>query len=152
MYVLIAGSIVYLYIMYNKRQERLKYEIKLANLEKEKEKELTEKKLSFFTHVSHEFRTPLTLIINPIKGLIQKNETPEDEQELNIVHRNARRLLSLVDQLLLFRKADAAIDNLKFSRYNFYQLCNEVFLCFVQQAKGNQQEYLFECGNKELYL
>jgi signal transduction histidine kinase/ligand-binding sensor domain-containing protein/CheY-like chemotaxis protein/AraC-like DNA-binding protein len=152
MYAILFVSAIYLYISYNKRQERLKYEIKLANFEKEKEKELTEKKLSFFTHISHEFRTPLTLIINPIKDLIQKIDTPDEQQELNIVQRNARRLLSLVDQLLLFRKADAAIDNLKLSRHNFYQLCHEVFLCFVQQAKGNQQEYLFECENKELDL
>jgi signal transduction histidine kinase/ligand-binding sensor domain-containing protein/DNA-binding response OmpR family regulator len=152
MYAVLFVSAAYLYIIYNKRQERLKYEIKLANYEKEKEKELTEKKLSFFTHISHEFRTPLTLIINPVKDLIQKIHTPDEQQELNIVHRNARRLLSLVDQLLLFRKADAEIDNLKFSRHNFYRLCHEVFICFVQQAKGNHQEYLFEFENRELEL
>jgi signal transduction histidine kinase/ligand-binding sensor domain-containing protein/CheY-like chemotaxis protein/AraC-like DNA-binding protein len=150
-YAILLGSAVYLYIIYNKRQERLKYEIKLANFEKEKEKELTEKKLSFFTHISHEFRTPLTLIINPIKDLLQKIDTPDEQQDLNIVHRNARRLLSLVDQLLLFRKADAVID-LKFSKHNFYKLCHEVFLYFVQQAKGNHQEYLFEFENQHLEL
>jgi signal transduction histidine kinase/DNA-binding response OmpR family regulator len=152
LYALLLGSAVYLYILYNKRQERLKYEIKLANFEKEKEKELTEKKLSFFTHISHEFRTPLTLIINPIKDLIQKIDTPDEHRELNTVHRNARRLLGLIDQLLLFRKADANTDNLQFARHNFYELCHEVYLCFVQQAKGNQQEYLFECEHHELEL
>ncbi|MCS3797204.1 two-component regulator propeller domain-containing protein [Niastella sp. OAS944] len=152
MYAVLVVSAAYLYIIYNKRHERLRYEIKLANYEKEKEKELTEKKLSFFTHISHEFRAPLTLIINPIKDLIQKIDTPDEQQELNIVHRNARRLLSLIDQLLLFRKADAAIDNLKFSRHNFYQLCNEVFICFLQQAKANNQEYLFEFENQDLEL
>ncbi len=151
-YAILFVSAVYLYIVYNKRQERLKYEIKLANIEKEKEKELTEKKLSFFTHISHEFRAPLTLIINPIKDLIRKIETPDEQQELNIVHRNAHRLLSLIDQLLLFRKTDVEIGKLKFSRYNFYELCQEVFLCFVQQAKGNHQEYLFEFENQELEL
>lgn len=152
MYAFLFVSAAYLYIVYNKRQERLKFEIKLAHFEKEKEKELTEKKLSFFTHISHEFRTPLTLISNPIKDLLRKIDTPEEQQELKIVHRNARRLLSLADQLLLFRKADAATDILKCSRHNFYQLCHEVFLCFVQQAKGNQQEYLFEFQNQELEL
>jgi signal transduction histidine kinase/ligand-binding sensor domain-containing protein/DNA-binding response OmpR family regulator len=152
MYAILFLSAAYLYIIYNKRHERLRYEIKLANYEKEKERELTEKKLSFFTGISHEFRTPLTLIINPIKDLIQKIDTPDEQQELNIVHRNARRLLSLIDQLLLFRKADAATDNLKFSRHNFYQLCQEVYLCFVQQAKGNHQEYQFEFENQNLEL
>ena len=152
LYVILLVSAVYLYIIYSKRQVRLKYEIKLANIEKEKEKELTEKKLSFFTHISHEFRAPLTLIINPIKDLIRKIETQDEQQELNMVHRNARRLLSMVDQLLLFRKVDVETDNLQFTRHNFYQLCHEVFLCFVQQAKLNHQECLFEFENQELEL
>ncbi len=151
-YLLIIGSVVYLYITYSKRQERLKYEVKLANLEKEKEREITEKKLSFFTHISHEFRTPLTLIINPVKDLLRKIDSPEEHKDLNMVHRNARRLLSMVDQLLIFRKADVEADNMKFARCNFYDLCHEVYLCFVQQARMNHQDYLFEYDNKELEL
>jgi signal transduction histidine kinase/ligand-binding sensor domain-containing protein/DNA-binding response OmpR family regulator len=159
LYAVLFVSFFYLYIVYSKRQERLKYEIKLANyeaklanFEKEKEKELTEKKLSFFTHISHEFRTPLTLIINPVKDLLRKADSPDEHKELNIVHRNAKRLLSLVDQLLIFRKADVEADNMKFSKCNFYDLCHEVYLCFVQQAKLNHQEYVFDCDNKELKL
>jgi len=151
-YASIIAAVIYLYITYNKRQERLRYEIKLAHFENEKEKEITEKKLSFFTHISHEFRTPLTLIINPIKDLLQKIEAPDEHQQLRIVHRNARRLLSLVDQLLIFRKADVEADNMKFSKVNFYKLCHEVYLCFVQQAKLNHQEFLFQCDNKEIEL
>jgi len=158
-YAVLTFSLIYLGFMYYKRQQRLKYEVQLANyeariatFEKEKEKELTEKKLSFFTHVSHEFRTPLTLIINPVKDLLRKNESSEEQSELQIVHRNARRLLSLIDQLLIFRKADVAADNMKFARVNFYDLCQEVYLCFAQQAKINRQEYVFECDNKDLEL
>lgn len=158
-YTALAFSLIYLGFMYYKRQQRLKYEIQLAtyeariaNFEKEKEKELTEKKLSFFTHISHEFRTPLTLIINPVKDLLRKVESPDEQKELNIVHRNARRLLSLIDQLLIFRKADVEADNMKFARMNFYDLCQEVYLCFVQQAKMNHQEYIFECDNRDLEL
>jgi signal transduction histidine kinase/ligand-binding sensor domain-containing protein/DNA-binding response OmpR family regulator len=152
LYAVVFAAVMYLYIMYNRRQERLKYEIRLANLKIENEKEITEKKLSFFTNISHEFRAPLTLIINPLKDLLRKIDIPDAQNDLNIVHRNARRLLSLVDQLLLFRKADAQIDKMKFSKKNFSALCEEVYLCFVQQAKINNQEYVFECNNKELEL
>ncbi len=151
-YALLFVFGMYLYRGYNRKQERLKYEIRLANFKVEKEKEITEKKLSFFTNISHEFRAPLSLIINPIKDLLRKIDTPDEHKELNIVHRNARRLLSLVDQLLIFRKADAEVDNMKFSKRNFYALCEEVYLCFVQQAKMNHQEYLFECDNKEIEI
>ncbi|HSC39986.1 MAG TPA: two-component regulator propeller domain-containing protein, partial [Chitinophagaceae bacterium] len=59
LYALAFGGAIYMYTLYAKRQERLKYEIKLAHLESEKEKKLSERKLSFFTNISHEFRSPL---------------------------------------------------------------------------------------------
>jgi signal transduction histidine kinase/DNA-binding response OmpR family regulator len=156
LYVLSLVSASYLYVLYNKRQERLKYEVRLAHIEKEKEKELTEKKIDFFTHISHEFRTPLTLIINPVRDLLQRTGKSEENfelnHELNIVHRNARRLRSLIDQLLIFRKADVEADKMKFCRINFSNLCNEVFLCFVQQARTNRQEYIFDCDDNELMV
>jgi signal transduction histidine kinase/ligand-binding sensor domain-containing protein/DNA-binding response OmpR family regulator len=118
----------------------------------EREKEINEKRLSFFTNISHEFRTPLTLIINPIKDLLQKHDEDngKDYNELNIVYRNARRMLSLVDQLLLFRKAEAGADRLKISRINLSKLCNEVYLAFVQQAKALRIDYRLECANRSV--
>jgi signal transduction histidine kinase/ligand-binding sensor domain-containing protein/DNA-binding response OmpR family regulator len=152
LFLLVVASALYLYVIYNKRQERFRYEIKIANLEKQKEKEITDKRISFFTDISHEFRTPLTLIINPIKDLIQETDDKEKSHEFNLIYRNARRLLSLVDQLLIFRKADVEADQMKFTRVNFYSFCHEIYLCFVQQAKIHKQDYVFECENKELEL
>jgi signal transduction histidine kinase/DNA-binding NarL/FixJ family response regulator len=133
-YIALILGVIYLYIQYKSRQERLRYEIRLAHLESEKEKEINEKKLSFFTNISHEFRTPLTLIINPLKEL-------KDNEKLGVVYRNARRLLSLVDQLLLFRKADN--EELKVTRFDITLLCEEVFLCFTQQAESRNIRYQF---------
>ena len=116
----------------------------------EKENEINERRNAFFTNISHEFRTPLTLIINPVKDLLQNEKSPVQQtgdKELNIIYRNARRMLSLVDQLLLFRKAESGADTLRVSKLNFYDLCNEVYLCFVQQAKARQIDYRFDCNN-----
>ncbi|MCD0487621.1 response regulator [Pedobacter sp. MC2016-14] len=174
-YLCITASLVYVYLLYRAKQTKLKYEVKIANLNaqrekaeyererserekekviNEKEKELTEKRLSFFTNVSHEFRTPLTLIINPVKDLIEKfnSRQPEDNKELNIVYRNARRLLSLVDQLLLFRKTDTGSDRINASQLNFYDLCKEVYLCFVQQANVKNIQYDFVFENDDLQV
>jgi len=144
----LAGAI-FLYIRYTKKQERLRYEIKLAHLEHEKDKELNEKKLSFFTNISHEFRTPLTLIINPLKEVVHDKKSGGADWDLTTAYRNARRLLSLVDQLLLFRKADSGADILKISRLNLIELCHEVFLCFIQQAKTKNIDYQFLGGLKD---
>jgi signal transduction histidine kinase/DNA-binding response OmpR family regulator len=148
LYIAFVVICIYLFIQYKSRQERLKYEIKLAHLENEKEKEINERKLSFFTNISHEFRTPLTLIINPLKELMEKRGT-----ELSVVYRNARRLLSLVDQLLLFRKADSEGDRLKITQLDLVALSNEVFLCFIQQAKTRniQYDFMAEEDKMEIY-
>ena len=137
-----AGSI-YLYIQYARRQERLKFEIKLAHLESEKEKNLSERKLSFFTNISHEFRSPLTLIIDPLKKAMTQTGGKLPVEDLAVAHRNARRLLSLVDQLLLFRKADSGGDVLKISTIDIVALCNEVYQCFAQQAGSREISYPF---------
>jgi signal transduction histidine kinase/ligand-binding sensor domain-containing protein/DNA-binding response OmpR family regulator len=151
-YMAMAALLVYVYFSYRNRQAKLEYEIQLAHLNAEKEKEINEKRASFFTNISHEFRTPLTLIINPIKDLLHRVQATEDEQDLNIVYRNARRLLSLVDQLLIFRKADAHAGTMQFAPQNFYNLCHEVYLCFVQQAKSYHLTYSFECDQRQLEL
>lgn len=151
LYIMASLLLIYLYLRYTRRQERLRYEIKLAHVEHEKDKELTEKKLSFFTNISHEFRAPLSLIINPLKEIVQKN-TAQDERGLNIVYRNARRLLSLVDQLLLFRKADSGADVLKISKLDIVHLCNEVFQCFAQQAKAKNIHYHFTAPDEPVAI
>lgn len=120
----------------------------------EQEKALAEKRMSFFTNISHEFRSPLSLIINPINDLI-KNSSMEGREnaELNMIQRNAKRMLSLVDQLLLFRKAEEGFENIKASKLDLEKLSKEVFYCFVQQASANEIIYRFENAavDKEVY-
>ncbi|MEO8112019.1 MAG: two-component regulator propeller domain-containing protein [Ginsengibacter sp.] len=151
LYAIAIVSAAYIFILYKARQTKLKYMVKLTQLNAEKEREINEKKLSFFTEVSHEFRTPLSLIINPIKDILHKTEG-EEKKELNIIYRNARRLLSLVDQLLLFREADTEGDKLKISLVNFKTLCYDVYLSFVQQARAKSIDYRFECESQKIYL
>ena len=165
-YILVLAGAIVIYQRYRVKQTRLTFEIKLAklNAEKEKaerqteklindkEKEINEKRLTFFTNISHEFRTPITLIINPLKDILRRQapEKKADYDELNIVYRNSRRLLSLVDQLLLFRKTDTSADQLKITKLNFSHLCSDVYLAFVQQAKALKIAYSFECEKKDL--
>lgn len=151
-YVLIAGSIVYLSYRYRIQQTDLKYKVKLAQVNAEKEKEVNEKRQSFFTNITHEFRTPLTLIINPLKDLLKRDDNKEEKDELNAVYRNARRLLSLVDQLLLFRKTESETGKLQVTAINLYDLTHDAYLYFNQQAKARQIDYTYECGNKSLGL
>ncbi|MFD2163990.1 two-component regulator propeller domain-containing protein [Paradesertivirga mongoliensis] len=149
-YVALFVGILYCYSLYQRRQERLKYQIELANIKVEQEHELNERKLSFFTNISHEFRTPLTLIINPIKEFLNDKNGQIDPKDLIVVYRNARRLLSLVDQLLHFRKSDT--DDLKVSKVNLVTFCREVYLCFIQQAKIKDLNFDFISPEDEIEI
>ncbi|WP_235972943.1 hybrid sensor histidine kinase/response regulator transcription factor [Flavobacterium undicola] len=154
LYLIIGGAIIYNYVRYSKYQERLKYKVKIAELEREKEKEIAEKQSSMFTYISHEFRTPLALIINPLKKVIKKEDVQNDPSkgDLQIAYRNARRLLSLVDQLLLFRKAENDADVLRLSEINMNHLCQEVYQCFVTQAKDKKIDYTIEIPQQSVSI
>lgn len=151
-YIATITGIIYLYLLYYKRQERLRYEVKLALMDKEKEKELTEKKIAFFTHISHEFRTPLTLIVNPLKELFADITTEPVHKKLNMIQRNAKRLLSLVDQLLLFRKADAVDQQLHMEYFDLSEACNDVYLSFSHLAVSKKINLIFNKPGYELPL
>lgn len=162
-YTCLLLFMLYLYNRYRVRKTNLEYEVKLARirsekekelaqLEIQKEKELNEKKLTFFTDISHEFRTPLTLIINPLKDYLQNNDPAKRKEDLNVVYHNARRLLSLVDQLLLFRKAEADTDQLRLVKLNFSNLCREVFASFDIAARTKKLNWQFTTGNEHLEL
>jgi ligand-binding sensor domain-containing protein/CheY-like chemotaxis protein/nitrogen-specific signal transduction histidine kinase len=139
---LLSGSI-YGYLFYHQKQTRLQYEVKFT-------KELNEKKISFFTNISHELRTPLTLIVNPIKELLHNDGKNVNLIDISSVYRNTRRLLSLVDQLLLFKTAENEISDLKPEWLNLPDICQEVFLCFNNQVKAKSLQYHFESNNEHI--
>jgi signal transduction histidine kinase/DNA-binding response OmpR family regulator len=102
----------------NKQLEAKNTEIEKQNLAIKKQRdqlvevtqkleEATQTKLRFFTNISHEFRTPLTLITGPLENLMQsKSFTPEQQRQFELMHRNSLRLLRLVSQLMDFRKLE----------------------------------------------
>ncbi|WP_343524844.1 two-component regulator propeller domain-containing protein [Pedobacter sp.] len=140
-YVIFGSALIYAYNGYRVRQANLNYEIKTAQVNAQKEKELSEKKFAFFTNVSHEFRTPLTLIINPLKDYIQHHPGAGNKGGLDLVYQNAKRLLKLVDQLLLFRKVGGESEDLKISKLPFSEICKEVYTSFSGQAALKNLNY-----------
>ncbi len=105
-YFLIAIGVVFLilWIIYVRIKDR--NELFLERLKAKKQEELNDNKLQFFTNISHEFRTPLTLIISPLQELIQKENNKEHKKLFSIMLRNANRLLRLINQILDFRKVE----------------------------------------------
>jgi signal transduction histidine kinase/ligand-binding sensor domain-containing protein/DNA-binding response OmpR family regulator len=86
---------------------KLRNDLRFERLEKEKQEEVNQLKLRFFTNISHELRTPLMLIKSPLEQLVQRLDLPRDaRRQLDSIHANSARLLRLINQLLDFRKQE----------------------------------------------
>ena len=108
----------------------------------EKAQEATESKFRFFTNISHEFRTPLTLILAPVEELLrQKNESPAVKKNLSLVQKNARRLLWLVNQLMDFRKIESGKIRLQVTENDIVAFITELMLPFEQVAKKRRIDF-----------
>ncbi|HEX8356144.1 MAG TPA: ATP-binding protein, partial [Segetibacter sp.] len=88
------------------KQAELRFAVERERQEVDRLHELDLMKIKFFTNVSHEFRTPLALIISPVERLLKQSNQLVDKEQIQIIYRNARRLLNLVNQLLDFRKLE----------------------------------------------
>ncbi|MGV3602112.1 MAG: substrate-binding domain-containing protein [Dyadobacter fermentans] len=108
----------------------------------EKAQEATESKFRFFTNISHEFRTPLTLILGPVEELLrQKNESPAVRKNLSLVQKNATRLLWLVNQLMDFRKIESGKIRLQVSGNDMVAFVRELMLPFDQVARKRRIDF-----------
>lgn len=101
-FIVTIGYIVHK-LVYNRQQYKLRTQ--QLRMEAEQEEQLNEMKLDFFTNVSHEFRTPLTMILTPLDELLKDHAVDGKLREtLELIDRNARRLFNLINQLLDFRR------------------------------------------------
>ena len=102
--IIVLALIYFRYSMLKK--ERFKFKMEQERMISKQNHELDEMKLRFLTNVSHEFRTPLTLILTPLEKLIKMEKSNSELKLLETINRNAHNLLDLVNQLLDFRKLD----------------------------------------------
>lgn len=110
-------------------------------------------KLRFFTNISHELRTPLTLILGPIEELENENKSYTREQvksKYDIIHRNANRLLGLVNQILDFRKLELARPKLTASEGDIVAFSSELTGCFTELAANSNINLVFQSAEKEI--
>ncbi|WP_240534777.1 hybrid sensor histidine kinase/response regulator transcription factor [Pedobacter aquae] len=134
-------------------QERIQIQslIEQERLESERIHEFDEMKIKFLTNISHEFRTPISLIIGPIAQLIQQETNSPKYQQLNMVMRNARRLLNLVNQLLDFRNISSNENKLNTTEGDFISFCKEVAESFKDLAEQKGINFDFQSEISSYY-
>ncbi|MFS4493433.1 two-component regulator propeller domain-containing protein [Maribacter sp. 2308TA10-17] len=124
-------------------QERT--ELKKERLDRERDEQINRLKLQLFTNISHDFRTPLTLIIGPLKRMIDEKVGDKTIQErLGSMYRNASILLQLINQLLDFRKSEAGKLKLSARKTDVVPFIRDIKLSFEELAKERHIDYKFE--------
>ncbi|MGF7230081.1 hybrid sensor histidine kinase/response regulator transcription factor, partial [Arachidicoccus sp.] len=153
-YLLIAGGIFFLIRRISLERIHMRYELVHQRKEAERIHSLEQLKTKFFTNVSHEFRTPLSLVIAPLDKII--NQTTDEEQriQLNLVQRNAKRLLNLVNQLLDFRKMEVQEIKLYPAIGDIVAFCKDISHSFrdIAEKKKIQFSYASNVDSLEIYF
>jgi len=112
---------------------RFKKNLDLRKIEENKREEMHQLQLQFFTNISHEFRTPLSLILGPLETLLEKGKSATS-QYYEVMYRNANRLLLLINELMDFRKVESGALSLKVTPGNLNTFINELAAEFKEAA------------------
>lgn len=136
LYTLVAFIILVLLIVYYIKRSNKKQREKIEKINIEKEKELYNSKIEFFTNIAHEIRTPLSLIVGPLEFLMKSKSISDKYGDyLSIIEQNYNRLYSLVNELLDFRKVDSGIYKLNYTLCNLKKLIEKITVRFEWTAK-----------------
>lgn len=150
-YSIILASIVYVIYNYYKERLALKNKLMLEQVSHLKDLELNQERFRFFTNISHEFRTPLTLILGPIEELLEK----EDQQsamgrKFVLIYKNARKLLELINMLLDFRKVESGNMELRASQGDLVKFSRDLVETFRDMASQKGIDLQFNTTSERI--
>ena len=142
-----------LYTFIVERKER-ESRFELEKQEKAHQEDIHQMKMRFFINISHEMRTPLTLIINPLQELIGKSTDSWMRKQLKYCERNAKRLLHLVNQLMDYRRAELGVFKLRVRQENVHKIIKENWSFYEKLAQSKKIRYslLSDVEGKSLYI
>ena len=150
-YGLVLFLIVRYYINFIVSRERIKSDVQVKQVELEKMQELDHLKSRFFANISHEFRTPLTLILGPIEALRKKKDKDilMNRDDVNILHRNAKRLQQLINQILDISRLETGKVKLQVAEGDFTEYLRTIVLSFLSLAESKEIKYVYELPEQQ---
>jgi signal transduction histidine kinase/ligand-binding sensor domain-containing protein/DNA-binding response OmpR family regulator len=152
-YGLLILSALFFLMQILKSRTKLQTQLELEHLEVERTKQANKAKLEFFTNISHEFRTPLTLITGPLHQILTDYRgTNTMYKKLKVVESSANHLLHLINRLMDFRKFENNLYKLEAAEGNIVKFLKEIYLSFSEFAKDGDYDYSFHTTNDQILV
>ncbi|MFZ5519154.1 MAG: hybrid sensor histidine kinase/response regulator transcription factor [Candidatus Zhuqueibacterota bacterium] len=145
-YTILISLVIYGGWRFNQYRARLHFQLEMKQFEAEQLKEMDRLKSRFFANISHEFRTPITLIRGPLEKWIAKITDTEAHRDFSLMRRNVQRLHRLINQLLDLSRIEAGKMELHPTTEDLVRLVNHYVQSFESQAKLKEVQLLFESG------
>ncbi len=138
-----------LFLWYRKQRHR-KEQDRLRLQEHIHAEEMADAKLKFFMNISHEVRTPMTLIVAPLLSLIKQDDDPHRRSVYETIRRNAERILGLINQMMDLRKIDKGQMQMHMCETEMISFVGDIYTLFTQQAKSKTIQFTYEHDTQEL--
>lgn len=150
LFILFAIILTYFVARFFYNRQLLKNQLELERIEKEKMEEVNQMKLRFFINISHEFRTPLTLIVSPLQEILSMTNDRRIQSQVKLIQRNTNRLLYLVNQLMDYRRAELGVFELRVVEQSPLPQIEELMGMFERLAKQKEIDFILdnEIGKK----
>lgn len=143
-YILLFGVFLWATRYYGLKQANLQNQLRLSKVARQKEKELSDFKEKLFTNISHEFRTPLTLILGPLDDLLHRTTLDNAvAKSLKQIQKQSKRMLRMVTLLLDHQKSESGSLKLNPTEGEAVSFCYDVFSIFSDEAERRHIEYKF---------
>lgn len=152
LYAFLMGIALYSLVKFVKSKSKLRLELELEQMEKTKKEDLHQAKLQFFTNISHEFKTPLTLILGPLQNLLLNYKGSRTMyKSLLTIESNGKHLLHLINRLMDFRKLENDQDKMAASKGDFVEFLQSIYASFTEFAMEGNYTYQFNSSDELLF-
>lgn len=153
LYFILFVTIIWMIAYYYNTRRRLREELRAEQKEKLRQEEFHQARMRLFTNLAHELRTPLTLIITPFEDIIKQIGLGKElHDKLQIIYRNAQRLLLLVNQLMDLQRNQSGSMNLKVEKGDVAEFVREIYYAFKQIAQTNEVNFTLDCHPDSLVV
>lgn len=151
-YIISAAALTYIIWMKIRRRQQQRMTEQRIMIEQKQKVQLADMKLQFFTNISHDLRTPLTLIISPLQSLLKEPLSDDVKKRLNMMHKNVQLLFNQVNMLLDFRRLDTGAESLHAQSIEIVHYISDICQSFADYATERSMTFSYKPETEKMFV